>query len=318
MVDYQEEQELELEALESIYLEDFTRLAGNLITVAITVKPYENHSAASSDSKEVDLTNLCLALSFQFGETYPDVGPVISVVDKTEKVGEEVNEQQHHALQTIDSALVEEVVKYLNDEEVEKNIGMPMVFSLMEAARDYLAKDEIVQRVTTIIEDKEIEKGDDGSMYAQMLIKNREKERQRQVELSNEAGQDAANSGEQTGSKSQRQSDNLTPVTKESFMVWREKFQKEMKQKRIDTGELVEGKEEEDEESRLSGKGFFLSHREQGVKDVEEGEAALQNLTLDDALQEPEGISSDGGVEVDEDLFLQDDDEDLDIDDFSD
>jgi len=131
MTAYDEEQEQELEALESIYPEELEILSREKpISFQIAVKSQLEDPFAEAEAKEVGDSNgeipdaECL-LKFVLPETYPDALPEIEVVDPEE------------------SNLDETDVKGLLDklkEDGEENVGMAMIFTLVSVALDWLTQ----------------------------------------------------------------------------------------------------------------------------------------------------------------------------------
>jgi len=131
MTAYDEEQEQELEALESIYPEELEILSREKpISFQIAVKSQLVDPFANADEKEVGDSNgeipdaECI-LKFVLPETYPDALPEMEVVDPEE------------------SNLDETDVKGLLDKlrtEGDENVGMAMIFTLVSVALDWLTQ----------------------------------------------------------------------------------------------------------------------------------------------------------------------------------
>jgi hypothetical protein len=110
-----------------------------------------------------------------------------------------------------------------------------------------------------------------------------------------------------------------TPCTKDYFVEWKAKFEAEMEEKRDDEDAVenagpVKKKREKvvDKSGRISG---FLQFSDKTVTlNLEAMEAAWENAEKD----EDEESDEDNLENVDEDLFVGDDDEDLDDLDFDD
>lgn len=116
-MDYKEEQDGEMEALEAIYSEELTVISRNPYTMYVLVK---GSNEGARDDFEICLS--CV-LRFTFVETYPDEPPVIEI-DQVE--GNDFDDQKINQLQE-------------NLEEVaNENLGMVMVFTLVSAAQELL------------------------------------------------------------------------------------------------------------------------------------------------------------------------------------
>ncbi|ESO84172.1 hypothetical protein LOTGIDRAFT_66926, partial [Lottia gigantea] len=223
MTDYKEEQASEIEALQSIYSDE----------LEITeVDPYhvfslEISSAAGDEHQDDTIT---CTLEFTYTEKYPDEPPVIEVTDS----------------ENLDFDQTKELNKFIR-EQVEENLGMVMVFTIVSAAQEKLA--------CMIEEAKELEE--------------REKERKLKEE-------------EEVAFKKFEG----TRVTIENFIAWKKKFDAEM-------AELKNLKQNSEPTSKKkTGKQLFLEDKSLNDSDV--------------------NFSEDAAVEVDESLFQ--DMEDLDID----
>lgn len=112
MTDYEEEQKSEIEALQSIYPDEFSVLQStpfNRFTVSLKTEDYEDTEGA-----------FCL-IGFTYVPKYPDEAPVIEMVDSS----------------NLDDNVVEELLDYLNN-LAEENLGMVMVFTLISSAQEWL------------------------------------------------------------------------------------------------------------------------------------------------------------------------------------
>jgi len=116
-MDYKEEQDGEMEALEAIYSEELTVVSRDPYTMDVVV--------CGSNEGSRDDFEICLScvLRFTFVEMYPDEPPVIEI-DKPE--GDEFDDQKIDLLRE-------------NLEEVaNENLGMVMIFTLVSAAQEKL------------------------------------------------------------------------------------------------------------------------------------------------------------------------------------
>ncbi|KAE9014577.1 hypothetical protein PF011_g7984 [Phytophthora fragariae] len=113
MTDYKEEQAMEVEALEAIYMDDFTQLSDEPLT-------YQVHVVPNQDGEN---NFVALLLKAEIPETYPDVEPKIEVIVKKGLADSQVKE-----------------IKQLLAQQVEENMGMAMMYTLSEAVREYLVE----------------------------------------------------------------------------------------------------------------------------------------------------------------------------------
>lgn len=94
---------------------------------------------------------------------------------------------------------------------------------------------------------------------------------------------------------------NGTPVTKESFLAWKERYDAEMKAANLDKEKLAHEALEAAASSRLTGKQLFQAQPSLALDDVEDGEAAAP-------VDAPPALAA-----ADESLFADDlDDEEFD------
>ncbi|RLN79766.1 hypothetical protein BBJ28_00010717 [Nothophytophthora sp. Chile5] len=102
-LDYKEEQEMEVEALESIYMEEFTSTVFSyLLTIPM---------------------RLALTLKAAIPATYPDVEPQLEIL-----LNKGLSDTQHKE------------VKQVLAQQIEENMGMAMMYTLCEAVREYLVE----------------------------------------------------------------------------------------------------------------------------------------------------------------------------------
>ncbi|TYZ61198.1 hypothetical protein PybrP1_009890 [[Pythium] brassicae (nom. inval.)] len=104
---------MEVEALESIYMDEFKKLTDEPLSYQVHIVPNQDGL-----NNHVALTLKCVIPS-----TYPDVEPKIEVL-----LDKGLSETQH-----------KEIMALLN-EQIQENVGMAMVFTLCEAVREYLVE----------------------------------------------------------------------------------------------------------------------------------------------------------------------------------
>ena len=114
MTDYQEEQTNEIEALESIYPDEFT-LVESTPSHCFQLPLHSEADPPAED--EVSCT-----LQFTYTKTYPDAAPVMEILNP-----DNLNEDD---VQTIDTLL---------KEQAEENLGMVMIFTLVSAVLEKLS-----------------------------------------------------------------------------------------------------------------------------------------------------------------------------------
>lgn len=286
-MDNLEEQANEIEALQCIFENEFTWL-NEPSEFEVLLEP-------SQEINEGEECHVCIKLHVTFHEEYPSTSaPMIEIVP-TKGLG---------ARQV--TAMQEEVVAVV----IEENAGEPIIFMLCEQLKEWLANNNVP--------------GEDGSMYADMMRKQRLKE----LEVSkNEAvAAAAAQNGTMTGEgrmaaekkKSQIIED---PVTVETFADWKATFEQEMKDIVLNTGKVNQKAYEEatanidpyyiyyfqsSNDAKMNGKELFLSKKAKNVKDVEgEGENEGEGEDVD-----LENEKESAGEESEEEWIDDEDDED--------
>ncbi|EHB17519.1 RWD domain-containing protein 1 [Heterocephalus glaber] len=118
MTDYSEEQQNELEGLESIYPNSFTVLSENPPSVTITVT-----SEAGENDETVQTT-----FKFTYSEKYPDEAPLYEIFSQ----------------ENLEDNDVIDILKLLAL-QAEENLGVVMIFTLVTAVQEKL--NEIVDQI---------------------------------------------------------------------------------------------------------------------------------------------------------------------------
>ena len=195
MTDYEEEQSMELEALEAIYGDDYVpSSSGSGREGAVQLVPLPGEGEEEN--------HVALTLSFLFPETYPDVVPEITLESQRGLKEDALNE-----------------LRAKLKGEAEESVGMPMIFNLAESAKEWLME-------------RNIKSEDSMSMHEQMVERQRkakEKELAEQKKKEDEAA--AARSGADKGGSGGNAAVMGTPVTRETFEAWKKAFDAEMLEK---------------------------------------------------------------------------------------
>ncbi|TDH72127.1 hypothetical protein CCR75_004556 [Bremia lactucae] len=113
MTDYQEEQAMEVEALEAIYMNDFTKLSDTPLAYQIHIVP----------NQDGDNNFVGLLLQAEIPKTYPDSEPKIEIIVKKGLASGQIKE-----------------IEELLERQIKENMGMAMIYTLSEAAREYLVE----------------------------------------------------------------------------------------------------------------------------------------------------------------------------------
>ena len=274
-----EEQRDEVEALESIYMEDFVKLSDEPpLRYAIGLVP--NPGEADGEN------HVRVTLECTIPAAYPNVGPEMRVaVDKG------LSPKQADELLALANA------------QADENVGMPMMFTVGEALKEWL------------VEHNRPGQGD-GSMYADMMRRMEEDKRKKAAQEAAESkpaarggGDDGEGGGstrtaEEEEAEEKRRLERLatgTPVNAETFAEWWAKFsaERQAEQAACDPGAAASSAAAM---QRPSGKDIFLSGKAVEAPEVDEAE--------EDAAAAAEG---EAGVDApfDTELF-EGDDEDLD------
>jgi len=285
MSDHREEQEMEAEALEAIFDTAFEiRSSDQPFVWTVKLLPVD---CDGDEDEEAAQNHVAVRLVATLPLNYPE-----------------------ESLPEIDL----EIIKGLNDDnkkelldiainEAEANEGMPSIFAVCEAVREWLG-------------DNNVKGLDDASMHAQMMRKAKEAERkvaQAAQQFESQKKVDEMSEAEKEEIAVRKRREEGTPVNADTFAAWRESFEKEIEEKKAkealeddptgkDAKKALSKEKQEEIDERLTG--FQIFNDKSVVFNLEKLEAAAEEAANDESELDAEELG------VDEDLF--DDDEDLD------
>ncbi|XP_011875747.1 PREDICTED: RWD domain-containing protein 1 [Vollenhovia emeryi] len=229
-MDYKDEQRNEIEALESIYCGELEVLATEpFYTFAIPIKTEEYEPETGN--------GLGCRLEFTYTPEYPDVPLLISIAEQENlEDGDDERLKAHLA------------------EQMNENLGMVMVFTLVSAAQEWL-----------------------NVQWDRIKLRREETAAQKQKEEE----------------EAERRRFEGTRVTVESFLSWKEKFDEEM-------GYTKRRELAEREGKKLTGRELFMTDKtldQSDLKFLDDGDAVkvdeslfqnLDDLDLDDDEDDPD------------------------------
>lgn len=199
----------------------------------------------------------------------------------------------------------QEILK-LAENEVEANAGMPAIYAVCEAVREWLAENNLKGQ-------------DDGSMYAQMMRRAKEVEKQKiqaEQKFETQKTKEEMTETELEELAVRKRRAEGTPCTEGHFLVWKDKFEEEMlrveeelkaAQEASSSSSTAKKKDKSsrvvaDRSGRLTG---FEQFSGSTMVSMEAIEAAVDQIAGSSGI-----VDDDANIDVDEELF--DDDEDLD------
>ncbi|CCI45686.1 unnamed protein product [Albugo candida] len=193
---------------------------------------------------------VALTLTCCIPETYPEQEPNLEVT----------------SLEGLSDAQRNEI-KALLQQRIRENAGMPMIYTLCEAVREYLVENNRA--------------GHDGSEYQEMLrrmeIKKKEDDRGTAIETAKRKEQAAhVKAKDSTG----------TPVTPETFMAWRDQFDLEM---RLNSKVAVTEASTKLTGRQLWTQGLVKDEGEEGIEDDLHNDSDDAEFDGDDLSEEEEG-----------------------------
>lgn len=278
MSDHCEEQELEQEALEAIFDADLEVVSGSQpFKWAVSIWP-EPHSP--------DENHVGIKLISSIPLDYPEISLPEFEIELLKGLTQEHKDE----------------LQVMAKEEAEANMGMPVVFAVCEMLREWLAENNV--------------KGmDDVSMYAQMMRREKDAEKQAQkvkMQYESQKHVETMTEAEAEQLAVQKRRAEGTPCNKENFDAWKIQWNAEMAKKEEEEAlaekesgskkKKKDGEKAVDTSGRISG---FL-HFSDKTLDMEAFEAEAENAQVDE----------DEEIDVeDEDLFDLDDDDLNDLDD---
>ena len=292
----QEEQEMELEALESIYMEDYKLLTEEGIHPAkfqLRIVPVQGGNDKEEGGNYVAIRFIC-----EYTTLYPSVVPNFTVESEFGLTDPQLDE-----------------VRGICVAVAEENLDQVMIYSIVEAVTEWLQENNRPES--------------DGSAFSEMkerARKAKEREDQRKEEEERRKADEAKAKNETEDGKRKRYG---TPVTVSVFHAWNEKFMAEVEAKELEEKEKSIAQENSSKGSKLESEAMILA-RPSGKSLFSKDVSALldaekiveQELAAAEAIkQQASGeTKSSGGSEtpnapsavpIDESLFLGVDDDDL-------
>jgi len=124
MSDYEQEQEMEVEALQAILMDDIKEIDPSESGIATTARCFQILlSPQDDDFDESAYVPVQLALIFAHTEKYPDEPPLLNV-------------KSVRGIKPDDLASLKEKL----DQEATENLGMAMVYTLVSSAKEWLSE----------------------------------------------------------------------------------------------------------------------------------------------------------------------------------
>lgn len=116
MANYAEEQELEIEAIESLFPEEYKPDGPTKFQLELTPGEDENH--------------VCAPLMIEYPSNYPDEKPIVKL---NNDIPTGLNDKKQAALLRV------------IDETIEQNVGMAMIYTLAEAVQEFLRDNNVCE-----------------------------------------------------------------------------------------------------------------------------------------------------------------------------
>ena len=279
-----EEQEMELEALESIYMDDYTLLSKegtNPAKFQLRVVPVQGAEDKEEDGNWVAVRLLC-----EYTPLYPSEVPTLTVENEFG-----LSEKQVEEIRGVSVAAAEE------------NIDQVMIYSIVEAISEWLQENNRQES--------------DGSAFSEMQERARvaqeTADEEKRVREQREAAETKAHNETEDGKRKRHG----TTCTIAVFNAWNEKFMEEIEQKEMEERDRILAAEKAGKSTvseaeilaRPSGKSLF-SKDVSALLDAEK--IIAEELAAQEAMRAPEAMRTGGTiVPIDASLFLDGDDDDL-------
>lgn len=279
-MNYEEEQTMEIESLECILMDDLEILSSTPPRqYRVKVLPYANGEGDN---------HVGVLATFSLPPTYPDVPAEVDIAPEK-------------GLGSTQVATLQALIK----STALENVGMAMVYLLVDVIREWLVENNFA--------------GQDGSMHAEMLKRMQIKEKEKQKATEKEEAKAKAAAGGSLSEEDELQRQKRlegTPVTPESFVEWRDKFEEEMAAKALAKAGPQKEKIQTGPE-KPTGKEMFLRHLA-GTAEEDEEEAQVDEEEEARAMEvnaELFGVGDEDDDEDDSDFELDSDEEEDDDDD---
>ncbi|WRX26297.1 RWD domain - like 2 [Theobroma cacao] len=223
-MDYVQEQEMEIEALEAILMDEFKEIHSGESGLSTSNRCFQITLSPQDDDTDQSTTPVQLALIFSHTEKYPDEPPLLNV-------------KSIRGIQISDLKVVKEKL----EQEASENLGMAMIYTLVTSAKEWLSES-----------------------YGQDA--------------------DADNAEEEEATKDEVIVPHGEPVTVDTFLAWRERFEAELALERAKL--MPESALTAPKEKKLTGRQWFESGRAtvKGAAPVNEGsdEEDEEDIDFDD------------------------------------
>ena len=275
MASFLEDQAEEKEVLQSIFPGEYEELSVSSFRIC--------HLMPVVDGE----VHVAVALLVEYPAAYPSVIPSI-VVEPEKGLGKKQIDE----------------LQLLAEGQAQNNIGMPSIFVVAEAIKEWLADNN--------------KPGQDGSMYAEMMRRMQQKESVEKKKADKAAVGAAADSELKDNLLDPEEQERIrkrqagTQVTLESFIEWKVKFEAEMKALAEQGKKVVIATEADD---RPTGKQLFLMNTVKAdeedalVAAGEEEEIVVGKIDEDDDDDDDDDEDYVPGEEDDEDCDEDDDDD---------
>uniref|UniRef100_A0A7S0KXS7 RWD domain-containing protein n=1 Tax=Asterionellopsis glacialis TaxID=33640 RepID=A0A7S0KXS7_9STRA len=296
MSDHCEEQQMEAEALTAIFDTAFTIVKEEQpFEWIVKLVPIDTGDDDDEKDDPENQNHVMINLKITLPSQYPELDlPVLDI----------------EILKGLSLENKEELLQMAQD-EAQNNEGMPSIYSICEVLREWLC-------------DNNVKGLDDASMHAQMMRKQKEKERSKQraaQEFESQKKEEDVSQAELEEMEVRKRRAEGTPCTADNFRAWKLQFDAEMmerqQQQKLQEEQTITKKQEKllakkqvDKSGRLTGYAQF-SDKVMGLS-IEEMEQAAEHAQVDeDEYDDEEDV--DNLEDLDEDLFDVDDDlDDLD------
>ncbi|GMI36896.1 hypothetical protein TrCOL_g7013 [Triparma columacea] len=277
-MDYEEEQEMEAEALQAILMDSIQMVDGNS-NYTIDIVPFQ---------EEEEENFVGVKLHVKLPEKYPDEAPGVEV-ESTKGLSPNSLEE------------VQQLVKDFIEEQLTDNPSTPIMYMLVESVREWLLSNNV--------------KGDDGSAWSSMMKREAAKKKEEEAEKEQYEEQMEKITIGETEEKERlllKARSEGTPCTKENFEIWKEKFMQEMerlKKEKQESGGKENAQELKEEKDR--------AERKTGYEMFQDKTNSIDITMLSGETEDEEGVGDfdeslylDGDDDDLDDLDFEDDDDD--------